>query len=196
MTLANNEAASSTQSQMNLPSLLRMRAANLPRLLFGQDQFQPRVLDNKCRLCRTPQATSLGSSFLSLPNDFVASVAKNPFGAAVALVAKSPFRTAVAAKRLPLLTHSSRVLPEALNTKLRPRGYGIVSTTSPAAFVVLLLLVERLLEHEGETLAQTLTKPLELEWLRISCHSRFQNNLARSSSQLKPRCAETVLALA
>ena len=43
MTLANDAATGSAQGEMNLPSLLRVCVADLPSLVFGKDQIQPRV---------------------------------------------------------------------------------------------------------------------------------------------------------
>ena len=44
MTLANDAATGSAQGEMNLPSLLRLCVADLPSLVLGKDQIQPRFL--------------------------------------------------------------------------------------------------------------------------------------------------------
>ena len=67
MALANDAATGSAQGEMNLPSLLRLRVADLPSLFFGKDQIQPRVFHYKQHLCRTAQGTPLTTLLTSLP---------------------------------------------------------------------------------------------------------------------------------
>ena len=67
MTLANDAATGSAQGEMNLPSLLRLCVADLPSLVFGKDQIQPRVFHYKQHLRRTPQGTPLTTLLTSLP---------------------------------------------------------------------------------------------------------------------------------
>ena len=84
MTLANDAATGSAQGEMNLPSLLRVCVADLPMLVFGKDQIQPRVFHYKHHLRGAPQGTSLSSQSLFPSSNIVAAIAEDSSGAAVA----------------------------------------------------------------------------------------------------------------
>ena len=91
MTLANDAATGSAQGEMNLPSLLRLCVADLPSLVFGKDQIQPRVFHYKQHLRRTPQGTPLTSLLLLLSRRGVALVAKESFATCSRVVAAKYF---------------------------------------------------------------------------------------------------------
>ena len=164
MALANDAATGSAQGEMNLPSLLRLRVADLPSLFFGKDQIQPRVFHYKQHLCRTAQGTPLTTLLTSLPLlgssrlttlltslpllrssrhvalvvRCVALVAKDSFATCVAFVAKDPFATCsrgVAAKHFPFRICTRCISPEAISAEFCPTGSSIIPATRPAAFI-------------------------------------------------------------
>ena len=135
MTLANDAATGSAQGEMNLPSLFRLCVADLPSLVSGKDQIQPRVFHYKQHLCRTAQGTPLTTLLTSLPLlrssrhvalvvRCVALVAKDSFGTCVAFVAKDSFATCVAfVPKDPFATCSrgvAAVAKDAATTKYLP----------------------------------------------------------------------------
>ena len=164
VTLADDAATSPTQGEMDLPSLLRLRIADFPNLFSGEDQIQPRIFHYKQHLRGTPQGTpltsqslllsrsgvaavaddSVGAAVAAVTDDFVAAVANDSAGAAVAAVADDSAGAAVAAVAddsattttyLPFQICRLRILLEASNTKLCPRGSGIVTATRLATFL-------------------------------------------------------------
>ena len=86
VTLANDATTRSAQGEVDPASLLRLRIADLPRLLFCQDQIQPRVLHYERKLRRTPQGAPLASQLFLPSSRGVASAARCSF--AVAAVAR------------------------------------------------------------------------------------------------------------
>ena len=97
MTLANDATTRSAQGEVDPASLLRLRIADLPRLLFCQDQIQPRGLHYEHKLRRTPQSAPLASQLFLPSSRGVASVVKEAsLGAAVADVARDSLGAAVA----------------------------------------------------------------------------------------------------
>ena len=97
VTLANDATTRSAQGEVDPASLLRLRIADLPRLLFCQDQIQPRGLHYAHKLRRTPQSAPLASQHFLPSSRGVASVVKEAsLGAAVASVAKDSLGAAVA----------------------------------------------------------------------------------------------------
>ena len=142
MALANDAATGSAQGEMNLPSLLRLRVADLPSLFFGKDQIQPRVFHYTQHFCRTAQGTPLTTLLTSLPllgpSRCVALVAKDSFGTCVAFVAKDPFATCsrgVAAKHFPFRICTRCTSPETISAEFCPTGSSIIPATRPAAFI-------------------------------------------------------------
>ena len=147
VTLADDAATSPTQGEMDLPSLLRLRIADFPNLFPGEDQIQPRIFHYKQHLRGTPQGTPLTSQSLLLSRSGVAAVADDSVGAAVAAVTNDSAGAAVAAVAddsagaavattyLPFQICRLRILLEASNTKLCPRGSGIVTATRLATFL-------------------------------------------------------------
>ena len=138
MTLANDAATGSAQGEMNLPSLLRLCVADLPSLVSGKDQIQPRVFHYKQHLRRTPQGTPLTSLLLLLSSRGVALVAKDSFGTCVAFVAKDSFATCsrgVAAKHFPFRICTRRTSPEAFSAEFCPTGSSIIPAMWLAAFI-------------------------------------------------------------
>ena len=126
MTLANDAATGSAQGEMNLPSLLRLCVADLPSLVFGKDQIQPRVFHYKQHLRRTPQGTPLTSLLLLLSSRGVALVAKDSFATC---------SRGVAAKYFPFRTCTRRISLEAFSAEFCPTGSSIIPATRPAAFI-------------------------------------------------------------
>ena len=126
MTLANDAATSSAQGEMNLPSLLRLCVADLPSLVFGKDQIQPRVFHYKQHLRRTPQGIPLTSLLLLLSSRGVASVVRDPFAA---------YSRGVAAKHFPFRICTRRTSPEAFSAEFCPTGSSTIPATRPAAFI-------------------------------------------------------------
>ena len=143
VTLADDAATSPTQGEMDLPSLLRLRIADFPNLFAGEDQIQPRIFHYKQHLRGTPQGTPLTSQSLLLSRSGVAAVADDSVGAAVAAVTNDSAGAAVAAvaddpattTHLPFQICRLRILLETSNTKLCPRGSGIVTATRLATFL-------------------------------------------------------------
>ena len=133
MALANDAATGSAQGEMNLPSLLRLCVADLPSLVSGKDQIQPRVFHYKQHLRRTPQGTPLTSLLLLLSSRGVALVVRG-----VALVAKDSFATCsrgVPAKYFPFRTCTRRISLEAFSAEFCPTGSSTIPATRPAAFI-------------------------------------------------------------
>ena len=161
MALANDAATGSAQGEMNLPSLLRLCVADLPSLVSGKDQIQPRVFHYKQHLCRTAQGTPLTTLLTSLPllrssrhvalvvrcvalvakgsfGTCVAFVAKDSFATCVAFVPKDPFATCsrgVAAKHFPFRTSTRCTSPEAISAEFCPTGSSIIPAMWLAAFI-------------------------------------------------------------
>ena len=142
MALANDAATGSAQGEMNLPSLFRLCVADLPSLVSGKDQIQPRVFHYKQHLCRTAQGTPLTTLLTRLPllrsSRCVALVAKDSFGTCVAFVAKDSFATCsrgVAAKHFPFRTSTRCTSPEAISAEFCPTGSSIIPATWLAAFI-------------------------------------------------------------
>ena len=164
MALANDAATGSAQGEMNLPSLFRLCVADLPSLVSGKDQIQPRVFHYKQHLCRTAQGTPLTTLLTSLPLlgssrlttlltslpllrssrhvalvvRCVALVAKDSFATCVAFVAKDPFATCsrgVAAKHFPFRISTRCTSPEAISAEFCPTGSSIISAMWLAAFI-------------------------------------------------------------
>ena len=130
MALANDAATGSAQGEMNLPSLLRLRVADLPSLFFGKDQIQPRVFHYKQHLCRTAQGTPLTTLLTSLP------LLLSSRG--VAFVAKDSFATCsrgVAAKHFPFRICTRCTSPEAISAEFCPTGSSIIPAMWLAAFI-------------------------------------------------------------
>ena len=149
MALANDAATGSAQGEMNLPSLLRLCVADLPSLVSGKDQIQPRVFHYKQHLCRTAQGTPLTTLLTSLPLlrssrhvalvvSCVAFVAKDSFATCVAFVPKDPFATCsrgVAAKHFPFRICTRRTSLEAFSAEFCPTGSSFIPATRLAAFI-------------------------------------------------------------
>ena len=126
MTLANDAATGSAQGEMNLPSLLRLCVADIPSLVFGEDQIQPRVFHYKQHLRRTPQGTPPTSLLLLLSSRGVALVAKDSFATC---------SRGVAAKYVPFRTCTRRISLEAFSAEFCATGSSIIPATRPAAFI-------------------------------------------------------------
>ena len=153
VTLANDATTRSAQGEVDHASLLRLRIADLPRLLFCQDQIQPRVLHYERKLRRTPQGAPLASQLFLPSSRGVASVARGSLGAAVDSVARCSFAvasvarcssavaavardsdTATATKCLSLRACKRRIRLEASHAKFCPGGSGILPATGHAAW--------------------------------------------------------------
>ena len=115
MALANDAATGSAQGEMNLPSLFRLCVADLPSLVSGKDQIQPRVFHYKQHLCRTAQGTPLTTLLTSLP-----------------LLLSS---RGVAAKHFPFRICTRRTSPEAFSAEFCPTGSSIIPAMWLAAFI-------------------------------------------------------------
>ena len=157
MALPNDATTGSAQGEMNLPSLFRLCVADLPSLVSGKDQIQPRVFHYKQHLCRTAQGTPLTTFLTSLPllgssrlttlltslpllrsSRCVALVAKDSFATCVAFVAKDPFATCsrgVAAKHFPFRICTRCTSPEAISAEFCPTGSSIIPAMWLAAFI-------------------------------------------------------------
>ena len=147
MTLANDAATGSAQGEMNLPSLLRLRVADLPSLFFGKDQIQPRVFHYKQHLRRTAQGTPFTTLLTSLPL-LLSSRGVAPTlptclplllsSRGVAPVVRDPFATysrGVAAKHFPFRTSTRCTSPEAISAEFCPTGSSIIPAMWHAAFI-------------------------------------------------------------
>ena len=126
MALPNDATTGSAQGEMNLPSLFRLCVADLPSLVSGKDQIQPRVFHYKQHLRRTPQGTPPSSLLFLLSSRGVAFVAKDSFATC---------SRGVAAKHFPFRICTRCTSPEAISAEFCPTGSSIIPATWLAAFI-------------------------------------------------------------